>query len=346
MRKNSLLFVILLICFSLSLTTLGNEKQIVIGYAAPNMAEEAQMAIGSGLFDFAKENNIKVISTNADSDVQKQINQFEDLVTMGVNAIVINPTDSDALSEAVKKANLQNIPVFCIDRNTSAGKLELTVTGDNYMGGYMGAEAMVKLLEKKYGKAQGTVLEIMGDLTSNVAQLLHQGFMDVMENYPKIKVISKPAQWASDQAANVCQNVLVSTPKLDGVFMHSDACYASAVVSALEAAGKMKPVGHKKHVFLVGSDGSGPALELVRQKKVDIILSQPCADFGRVAGMFVLKTLQGEKIAKGEVKQEGALWSPARILDGPNGFVIYLANTIVDINNVDNPKLWGNFKAE
>lgn len=62
---------------------------------------------------------------------------MEDLTVRGVKAILINPTDSDAVSNAIRIANRSKIPVLTLDRGASRGEVVSHIASDNVVGGEM-----------------------------------------------------------------------------------------------------------------------------------------------------------------------------------------------------------------
>ncbi len=68
-----------------------------------------------------------MIAVDAQNDAAKQTNDVEDLIQKGVDVVVINPTDSDAVASAVSAANAANVPVITVDRVANSGKLFLTL---------------------------------------------------------------------------------------------------------------------------------------------------------------------------------------------------------------------------
>ncbi|MHC4996518.1 MAG: sugar ABC transporter substrate-binding protein, partial [Planctomycetota bacterium] len=98
-----------------------------IGYAAPTLSDEGQVAIRSGAESAAKNHGWAFTTTDAGRDAAKQIDQIDSLLARGVTAIVMVPVDSAALSQAVEKANEYDVPVISIDRTTTGGQLLLTV---------------------------------------------------------------------------------------------------------------------------------------------------------------------------------------------------------------------------
>lgn len=317
------------------------EKEIFIGYAAPWLRDEGQVVIQQGLLDGAMKYGWKTITTNADGDVAKQINDIENLITMGVSAIVTVPQDSAAIVPAIEKANSANIPVFTIDRSAFGGKVVLTVLANNYLAGKQEGENLVKLLTQKYGEPRGKVLELQGDLATNVAQLRGQGFDDVIKKYPKITLIQRPTKWDPKVGADATEDVLTTDPDLDAIYFHSEYT-GNGVVPALQRLGKLKPIGDPEHIILLGIDGTPAALDWIREGIMDSTSAQPLYDYGIVCSRFIKDYLEGKPIKPGKVEEPDALWSPAEISQGEYCLELQLATTLVTKENVDDPRLWGN----
>ena len=72
----------------------------------------------------------------------------EDLIQQGVDLIMINPTDSEAVASAVEAANLAGIPVITVDRNAEGGEVLAHIASDNAAGGELAAEYLVELVGK------------------------------------------------------------------------------------------------------------------------------------------------------------------------------------------------------
>jgi ABC-type sugar transport system substrate-binding protein len=316
--------------------------QITVGYCAPKLDDPGQVAIQGGFLSHAKALGMKVLTTNAQNDVGKQATNIDNLLAQHVQAIVAVPVDASAIVPAVKRANAAGVPFFCIDRAAFGGKVVMTVESNNYLGGHQAGKAMVHLLTKKYGKPRGVVLELQGDLGTDVAQLRGKGFDDVVKQYPDIQLIQKPTNWKAELFQSITQQVASSNPGLDGIYMHSDAA-GIGVPAGLKEAHRFFPVGDKRHVILCSIDGTSAALDYIRKGYWDATASQPLPDFGIIA-RYVLMTLKHQRIEMGRVTQANALWSPATIKMGKVGLVMLLATTLVTKANASDPRLWGNSK--
>jgi ABC-type sugar transport system substrate-binding protein len=289
----------------------------------------------------AQQKNWAVVTTNANFDASAQANQIDYFISLGVDAIVVVPVDSQAICSSVRKAKGVGIPFFTIDRAPIGCEIDMTVQSDNYLAGKQAGEAMVKLLTEKYGEPKGLVLELQGDLGQNVAQLRGAGFNDVLKNYPNIKIIAKPTEWKAEKFSQATLDV-VSTEPIDGIYMHSDCVGVKVVLSALEQLGKKFKAGEEGHIFLTGVDACPDMLQAIRDGYADQASSQPLPDFGVVIADYIEKTLKGEAITEGQVIKEGALWSPANIVKSETGFMMNLATTSVSKENAADPALWGN----
>ena len=318
----------------------ASADKVTVGYGAPELSG-GQGVIMNGMVTGGEQKGWAVVTTNANFDAAQQANQIDYFLSLGVDAIVVVPVDSQAICSSVQKAKDAGVPFYTIDRAPIGCEINMTVQSDNYLAGKQSAEAMVALLTEKYGEPKGTVLELQGDLGQNVAQLRGGGFNDVMKEYPNIKIISKPTEWKAEKFAQATQDV-VSTEEIDGIYMHSDCVGTKVVLSALEQLGKKVPRGEEGHIFLTGVDGCPDALQAIRDGYSDQASSQPMPDFGVVLSDYILSEINGEEIKEGTVTKEGALWSPATIEKADTGFMLNLATTSVTIDNVDEPALWGN----
>ena len=88
----------------------------------------------------AEAKGMEIIVVNAQDDPATEISKIEDLIQQDVDVLLINPTDSSAVSSAVQSANKAGIPVITIDRSAEQGKWKHLITSDNVAGGEMAAE--------------------------------------------------------------------------------------------------------------------------------------------------------------------------------------------------------------
>lgn len=317
------------------------ERPVTIGYAAPALYG-GQLYIQQSLVDNAQKKGWAVITTNANADPQKQNNDIDYLISLGVDAIVTVPEDSAGICAAVEKATAAGIPFYTIDRSPIGCKINMTVLSDNRLAGQQAGEVLVEELTKKYGEAKGKVLEITGNLSQNVGQLRRDGFHDVVDKHAGIEVIQKVADWDAAKGQQIAIDVLTANPDLDGIYIHSDNVYGPGTKAAMDQLGRFFPRGQEGHIILVGVDGGPWILEAILNKIADGAGSQPVSDFGIVVN-WIEQELAGKTIEEGEVVQEGATWSPAHIKTNADGTKeLFLATTKVTAENITNPVIWTN----
>ncbi len=316
---------------------------ITIGYAAPSLVG-GQIDIQEGLVRQAEAKGWQAITTNANGDPQRQNDDIDYFISLGVDAIVTVPQDSAGICAAAEKAKAAGIPFFTIDRSPIGCQIDMTILSDNRLAGQQAGQAMVDLLTAKYGEPKGKVLEITGDLGQNVGMLRRDGFHDILDQYANIEVITKPGDWDAALGAQILEDVLNANPDLDGIYLHSDAVYVEGTQAVLERFGKLFKRGEEGHIFITAVDGSPSGIRAIREGYQDQSSNQPVPDFGRQVVEWIEKAVvNGEPIEAGPVVQEGALWSPAEIRINEDGTPeLFLSTTSVTEENTEDPGLWAN----
>lgn len=326
---------------STQIVEVEKDGPVTVGYAAPSLIG-GQLDIQSGLVNAAQEKGWQVITTNANGDAQKQNNDIDYFISLGVDAIVAVPQDSAAICAAVEKASAAGIPFYTIDRSPLGCQINMTVLSDNRLGGQQAGQAMVDALIERYGEPKGKVLEITGDLGQNVGQLRRDGFHDVIDEYSDIEVIQKVGDWQADKGQDIVIDVATANPDLDGIYMHSDGVYGPGTQAALTQLNMLFPKGEEGHVIITSVDAAAWMLDAIRAGIADASASQPIYDFGIIVN-WIEKELNGEAIEEGVVEKDGALWSPANVkLNADGSFELFLSTVLVTLENVDNPGLWAN----
>lgn len=313
----------------------------LVGYMAPNSAQ-GQIMFMQSFEKYAQAAGMEVTTMNAESDVTLQDTQCSTLISQGVNAIVMVPVDSQAISVCVDRAFEAGIPVFGIDRQPFNAKTVMTIGSDNYLAGKQGAQCVVDRLTTKYGEPKGDVIEVTGDLGTNVAQLRGAGFNDEMKKYPNITVTTLPTDWSPEKGASVVQNAFAADPGIDAIFWHSD--YTGAgIIPALGEIGMLFKVGEAGHIILCGIDGDPQSLKNMADGYEDATVNQPMTDFGVLAN-FVKEYLDGKMPTTGTFTMNGAPWSPATISNSEYGLSMLMGTWLITAKDVNDPTLWGNWK--
>ena len=157
----ALLMSVLLILGACGKTGLGNSsgtnkevtkksaKDLKLGVSISTTNNPYFVAMKDGLDKYADKKDVNLKVADAQDDAARQADDVQNFISQNVDAILINPVDSDAIVPAIKAANNANIPVILIDRGSNGGDVLTTVASDNVEAGKMAADYIVKELGEK-----------------------------------------------------------------------------------------------------------------------------------------------------------------------------------------------------
>lgn len=261
----------------------NNLKDIKIGLSVSTLNNPFFVSLKNGVVKEAKAKGIEVIVIDAQNDSAKQVNDVQDLLQKGVDALLINPTDSAAISTAVQSANNIGIPVITLDRSADKGKVESLVASDNVKGGQMAATYIVEQLGKN-----AKVVELEGVPGASATRERGKGFHLVADK--KLKVVEKQsAHFDRTEGLNVMENIIQGNPDVQAVFAHNDEM-ALGALEAINSSGK--------DILVVGFDGNDDALKSIKDGKLNATVAQQPELIGKLALDAAGDVLQGKKVKK------------------------------------------------
>lgn len=223
---------------------------------------------------------IKLVVTDAQNDLNKQISDIEDLIQQGVNVLLVNATDSAGVVPAVKQANAAGIPVFAIDRaiDTSSGaNVVAQIASDNVFGGKLQARRLAQVLG-----GSGNVVELEGIPGASAAVDRKSGFESELKTVaPGITILAdQPAGFDQAQGLDVMQNILQAQQgKIDAVVAANDSMAVGAL-QAIQQAGATRPNGQP--IVVIGFDAIDQALAQIRAGTMDATVAQQPKLMGRL----------------------------------------------------------------
>jgi ribose transport system substrate-binding protein len=306
-----------------------------IGFSESFLTDAFQVQLVKQLGEQAKAQGATLLpAVDANGDAAKQSADVSTLLTRGIKGLIVVPVDSAAIVPAIEAANKAGVPVVTVDLGAKSGKIAMVVRADNI---YMGKAACLYMAKVLKGK--GTVLNLQGDLASANGQDRTKGFTTCMSaKFPKIKVISKPMKWQAALCTQQTQ-VVLSTRKIDGIFMGSESVCLAGVQQVMKAQKKLTKVGTKGHIVSVGIDGSPKALVAIRAGTLDATISQPLDLYAKYGIKYVIDAMNGKAFKAGPT-DHGSV-----IVDlGKGTFSDLLPSPTITKANASDPKLWGNGK--
>ncbi|MEZ9106263.1 ribose ABC transporter substrate-binding protein RbsB [Vibrio cyclitrophicus] len=230
----------------------------------------------------AEELGYKLIVLDSQNDPSKELSNIEDLTIRGVKAILINPTDSDAVSNAIRIANRSDIPVLTLDRGASRGDVVSHIASDNVIGGEMAGHY---IMEKVGEKAK--VIQLEGIAGTSAARERGEGFMNAVNGSDLELLASQPADFDRTKGLNVMENLLAANPDVQAVFAQNDEM-ALGALRAVQASGK--------DVMIVGFDGTDDGIAAVNRGLLGATVAQQPDLIGFLGIEMADKVLKGETV--------------------------------------------------
>lgn len=224
-----------------------------------------------------------------ESDRASQIGIVEQYVSEGVSGIVLAPLDENALVKPVKSATAKKIPVVVIDsalKGTPGTDFTSFVATDNFKGGVLGGERLVKLLGGK-----GNVVLLRYQVGSASTDEREAGFLSVMKKNPGITVLvnNRYAGATAGEAKNAAMNMVDKLKQANGVFCPNE----SSTFGMLLA---LRQSGLASKVKFVGFDTSPQLIEGLEKSEIDALVAQNPTKMGYEGVKTVVAAIKGGKV--------------------------------------------------
>lgn len=253
-----------------------------IGFVISTLTNPFFVTLKEGAEAKAMELGAELIVLDSQDDPAKAAANMEDLITRGVDLILVNPTDSDAIVNSIIAANEAGIPVITVDRSSNGGEVVSFIASDNMAGGMMAGEFIV---EKLGGK--GKVVELEGVSGTSAARERGEGFNKAIEGTDIEVVAKQTADFDRVKGLEVMENILQSQPEIDAVFAHNDEM-ALGALEAIKASGR--------EIMVVGFDATDDAVAAVEAGEMAATVAQQPALIGSMGVETAMKVLNGESI--------------------------------------------------
>jgi ribose transport system substrate-binding protein len=262
------------------------DDAVVLGLSLSTLNNPFFVTLGEGAQEAADAAGVELIVVDAQDDPAQEATNIEDLIEQGVSAILVNPTDADAIVPSIQKANEAGIPVFTIDRGSSGGDVVAHIASDNVAGGSMAGAFLCEAL----GGA-GMVVELEGIAGTSAARDRGQGFNDYMsaECSGAEIVARQTANFNRAEGLSVFENILQAQPEISGVFAHND----EMILGAIEAA---KAAGRDAEIIFVGFDAVDDAVAAVDAGDLAATIAQQPDVMGQLGVETAVTHLGGQSV--------------------------------------------------
>ncbi len=267
--KKFLLLILAVIYVGLPVFAGGQKEKndtVSVGLVLSTLNNPFFVALKDGAESKTRELGFSLVVLDSQNDSAKEIANVEDLIVRGVDAILINPADSDAVGNAIKKANREDIPVITLDRGADSGEVVTHIASDNVAGGVMAGEFILDILN-----GSGKVVELEGIPGTSAARDRGKGFNEALKGSDVTVVARQTADFDRTKGLNVMENILQGQPEIDAVFAHNDEM-ALGALKAVEGSGR--------DILVVGFDATDDAVKSVEAGTMAATVAQQPALIG------------------------------------------------------------------
>ncbi|MGN7393301.1 sugar ABC transporter substrate-binding protein [Peribacillus frigoritolerans] len=266
----------------------NSESKYKFGVVLMTLNSEYWKITMAGAKDAAKELGVDVefFGPPEESQYEQQNKMVEDLVVSGADAIIVAPSQAEAILPALSSADQQGIPVVLADADANFDNKISFIGTENQKAGTLGGEYASEQLKLKDGDK---VAIIRGQLGSKTHDDRTNGFMEALKD-KNIDFIVQDAQSDRLKAVNIMENILTANPDIKAVFATSDEM-ALGASKGLENKGK-------SDIPLIGFDGTPNGLDALNSGKMTANIAQQPYQIGYSAVEAAYKTKKSEEVEK------------------------------------------------
>lgn len=266
------------------------EKSVKIGLSVVDLTLERWQHDRDIFTEKAEELGAEVIVQSADGDADKQLSTIQNMLSQGIDALVIIAANSDALTPVVEQANEQGVPVIAHDRLINNADISAYVSFDNVRVGEMQAEYLVERVPI------GKYFLLGGEPSDHTAHMFREGQMNILDPLIQsgdIEVVGD--QWAEAYSGEVAlshvENALTANNNdIDAIVAVNDSTAGGAIqaLTAQNLAGK---------VLVSGQDADLAAVQRIAEGTQSMTVYKPIREIATTSAEIAVSLARGEEVA-------------------------------------------------
>lgn len=318
MKKN-LLLIACLVIMMVAFTACGNDEpassdaeadgtSYVIGLSLEGLDHPYMITLRDQVKAAAEaytDAEVSVIVTDGQNSVVNQANGIEDMLTRGIDLLMIQASTSEGLMEALASAEDQGVPYMFVGKPAKGTNAVTMVNNDNYEIGKDVGNWVVAYLTEKNGAPKGNVAHISGIPGDQSSIDRTDGFLEIISEYPDIKMVANVSgEYRREAGLNTMQDVLQANAA--GTI---DVLYAANGESAIGAAQAAADAGRKGEFPILSIDGDVASIDEIKAGNLSVAWTyEPC---GTAGFEYAMKILNGETV-------DPQIIIPSRQIDADN----------------------------
>ena len=264
----------------------SGDSETRIGFAMYNVSEFTVL-MRDGIQAECDDRGAELVVLEAGYDAATQLDQVENLITQGCDAIVLAPVDADALVPAVAMCQEANVPLSVVNCALNTDEPYYYVGPDDIQAGELETQYMMDTLGGK-----GNVLVLQCKIGTSYEIQRTEGIQNVLAEYPDVQVLAMDsANGNRDEAVDLMENWFETYgDQIDGVICQNDGM-AMGVIQVLQANGK-------DNVPVIGVDAIEDALVAIDQGELLGTVYQDADLEGRNAVKLAFDLIDGNPPAE------------------------------------------------
>jgi len=285
-----------------------NAADLKIGVSMALFDDNFLTSLRNGIEDAAEKNKVSVQIEDGKNEVGTQLNQIQNFIASGVDAIIVNPVDTDATMSISDDAEAAGIPLVYVNRQPINVNMlpdnQAFVASQETVAGTLQAEEVCRLLGGK-----GNLVVMMGELSNQGALARTKAVHSVIENNPKctgLKIVAEQtAEWSRIKGNNLMTNWLSAGLEFDAVLSNNDEM-AIGAIQALKASGRAMD-----SVIVAGIDATPDALAAMKSNDLDVTVYQSAKGQGAGAVDAAVSLAKGNDV-------DQKVWVPFELVTPSN----------------------------
>lgn len=262
------------------------ENSRLIGVSYMTMNNEFYKILNEEISNQVEIQGDRMVLRDPALSVDRQIEQIEEMLQMGIDVLVVTPVDWKGLSDVLKQAKSQGVFLVVVDSDLEEDSVaDCTITSDNYNAGRLVGRYFLE-------QNRESELIVMTHDAAKSGQDRVQGFLDEVGKNDKIHVVKRMnCDGQLEIAMPKMQQAIEEGVTFDSVFCLNDLA-AVGVTAALDEHGLLKKVQ------VYGIDASPDAKALIKEGMMSASAAQFPSRIGRIAADVVYRLLKGETVEK------------------------------------------------
>lgn len=285
---------------------------IKVAWSLKTLQEERWQKELEGVEAACADLGVELIYQVANGDAQTQIAQAENMMSQGIDVLMVTPADAGAMANTLMAAHEEGIKVLIYDNQLDNCYGDVFVGYNDFTQGGLIAQILVDQ------NVSGNIVMLHGDQSSSISRIV-DGEKDKISGLDVNIVMEQYCQnWAAENALAYAQNALAQYDDITAFVCMNDGI-ASGTIQALEE------VGLAGKVVVTGMDGELTAMQRIVAGTQTSTLYKDAAVLSRTAIETAIKLAKGEEVVSDYTVNFG-------VNDMPH---VVVAATIITKDNID-----------